>query len=273
MSYGYLIFRNNSTRTEEISFSPENLGESDFAIIWDPVDDDYYAYNYLRNPDTGLLSRSPIIQNSSEISDFNKLTDKFLSHPNSNFELYPLFLALSSFGNNSNARAVFWEKVKLNAPRWLTRPWIDTIEAWCKTAKFGVVDEPPVYNSQFLTISQSQRFESIEYEIVVGGYISVPHRLKINEVPTRPVKYGFYLVCKTKEYGFSVGDRLDNSFVTGAAGNATKGDGITVISTSTEIKARFSNQSTKTFAAHHLVTGNYENLTNSNWKIVLWAEL
>lgn len=106
-------------------------------------------------------------------------------------------------------------------------------------------------------------FTSTEQTITVAGALVIPHGLGAS-----PSLVQARLICKTAEFGYSIGDETIIGFHLDASGAANSG--ISVVIDSTNIDIRFgSNALTVTLVRKD--TGATFHPTNANWKLIIKA--
>jgi hypothetical protein len=77
-----------------------------------------------------------------------------------------------------------------------------------------------------------------------------------------------YLVCKTAEFNFAVGDRLQVNSGMGASAGTTAG--VAVVATATSVFVRFISTNPQ-FLAIDKTDGVVKSLTSANWRLVVGA--
>jgi hypothetical protein len=107
-------------------------------------------------------------------------------------------------------------------------------------------------------------FTSSEQVITSGGSLSIPHGLG-----QKPKIITAYLVCKTAENGYSIGDEL--VVVVGSDDSYSFGYEYSMIRSATNLEIRFGSNPTNLFFMPNKTTGTRTNLTNANWTIVFQA--
>lgn len=110
----------------------------------------------------------------------------------------------------------------------------------------------------------TESFSSAEQTITLGGALTIAHSLS-----SAPELIKVYLICKTAEKGYSIGDEVDVSFLTGAD-NVSTFNGMSVVPDSTNLNIRIGDDNR---AIIHKTTGNLEGITNSSWRYIFkaWA--
>ena len=104
--------------------------------------------------------------------------------------------------------------------------------------------------------------ESAEQTITPGGSLSIAHGL-----PSAPKFVIPILICKTAEFGYSVGNivRADTPYSTSSLDD--RGVGIE-FSDATNLAIRYGSQN-PTFLQVNKTTGSTVGLTNANWRLIL----
>jgi len=116
-----------------------------------------------------------------------------------------------------------------------------------------------------VTPAITKRFESAPVDIVSGEQVDISHGL--GSVPKNAT---CLLKCVTAEFGYSVGDEvIINPATNDANGGASRG--ISTVLTATDINVRFGNYSSA-FSIINKGTGVAETITNTNWKLIIWAD-
>lgn len=112
----------------------------------------------------------------------------------------------------------------------------------------------------------SAYFQSAEQTITSAGALTVAHGLARS-----PILVQFYLICKTAENGYSIGDTIYHP--AGASNSASDALGVSCIFDATNINIRFGSNVTSSFTAINKGTGGSAGLTNANWKLIIraWA--
>lgn len=110
-------------------------------------------------------------------------------------------------------------------------------------------------------VSPDLEFVSAEQTISAGGSLTIPHGL--GAAPDRMPQV--WLVCKSAQHGYSVGDKISDIFLESASSIAR---GANVAVDDTNIKVRFANVSLP-FRIMSLSGGTAVELTNSSWRLVV----
>jgi len=128
-------------------------------------------------------------------------------------------------------------------------------------------DNPIAVFEQLGYSTTSRVFVSAEYAIGSGTSYTIPHGLSIAASDITKTDFEIFLVCKTAELGYAVGDivRFDSMHPTSAS---TAGVGIVVIIDSTNIKIKFGNNSPNGIYALSFATGAPTGFTTANWKVI-----
>ncbi|MGX7703802.1 hypothetical protein [Methylobacterium sp. Gmos1] len=104
-------------------------------------------------------------------------------------------------------------------------------------------------------------FESAEQAITGAGLLNIAHGLN-----AEPKLLYAILVCKTAEYGYSVGDRITVPLAFNGSNNATA---MAIVATSSALAIRYATGSP--FQGLHFTTGTGVTFTNANWRLILRA--
>ncbi len=107
----------------------------------------------------------------------------------------------------------------------------------------------------------SKLFESTEQTMSAGGTLSIPHGLA-----HPPIWWQFFCVCKSAEYGFSVGDIA----IPPMTANTTNGNGRGILATpdASNMNVKFTNDKV---AMYRKDNGLQALLTWANWKLIIKA--
>ena len=115
----------------------------------------------------------------------------------------------------------------------------------------------------------TKEYVSPEQTITAGGLLTLAHVLGV-----APKLVSLELICKTSEYGFSVGDRLQirhSLFSSSVSDNF----GVMVVPNSTQIRCRYGANGVAAFVEGDFSTGVQiaAGLTNANWRLIVraWA--
>lgn len=105
-------------------------------------------------------------------------------------------------------------------------------------------------------------FESAEQTITLSGSLTLAHGLGVE-----PKNVQFYLICKTAELGYSVGNKVHwgTQIFTNTVGSNT---GFTTVVDATDIRVRYSGGG---FVIPNFNTGTYAAITNGNWRLIARA--
>lgn len=104
-------------------------------------------------------------------------------------------------------------------------------------------------------------FVSAEQTISTAGTLTIPHGL--GSAPDRAPQC--WLVCKTAEYGFAVGDKVSVFLFVSSSANER---GAAIAVDDTNIKVKFANTG-NAFRGIRLDNGNEDALTNASWRFVV----
>ena len=110
----------------------------------------------------------------------------------------------------------------------------------------------------------SSVFVSTEQTLTPGALLTIAHGFG-----GKPKLMNAWLVCKTAENGYSIGDEI--FIVVGSDDTYSLGYGCVVIRDATNILVRFGNDASNLFFMPRKDTGARALLTNANWKIVFQA--
>lgn len=113
-----------------------------------------------------------------------------------------------------------------------------------------LIENPPVF---------TQYFESAEQAIISAGSLTIPHGLSV-----KPKLLQAVLICKTAEFGYSIGDEVEIGC--GLLFFASTNRGVTLLTDATNIRGRYG-LDTNVMLAHNFSTGQFISLTNANWRL------
>ena len=119
-------------------------------------------------------------------------------------------------------------------------------------------------NLTFQTPLFSESFTSAEQTITAGGTLTLGHSLS-----GEPKIVELHVVCKTSEYGYSIGDHLLINPAASDPGGANA-RGISALKDATNIILRYGLAAASIGAIRH-DNGQSVGLTNANWKLVVSA--
>lgn len=107
---------------------------------------------------------------------------------------------------------------------------------------------------------------SAEQTITSNGALTLAHGLGVAPSLVFPV-----LICKTAEFGYSVGDIIPAPLGTSTAGDDTRGASVEIGGT-TNILVRY-NTAGQVFSVVHKTSAGTVGLTNANWRLIMraWA--
>lgn len=107
-------------------------------------------------------------------------------------------------------------------------------------------------------------YESGEQTIMSGGPLTLTHNLG-----GRPQIISCWLVCKTAEGGYLVGEETPvNPAMNNDVSTVTRG--LSIIRTATQLQVRFASD-TSALNIIHAITGARFQITNANWRLVIEA--
>jgi hypothetical protein len=107
-------------------------------------------------------------------------------------------------------------------------------------------------------------------DVSAGAVLSAAHGLT-----SSPYKFGGYIECTTSEYGYTVGDRITLESLSGIQTGGTDDTGaVNVWANSTSVGVTFAKLNNAS-ALKIWRKDTYEkiDLTEANWKVMLWAEV
>jgi len=109
-------------------------------------------------------------------------------------------------------------------------------------------------------------FESAEQTITAGGPLTIAHGLGVKPKLVLP-----FLVCKTAEDGYSVGDIVPVNMADNTSGGGTN-SGQSIEADATNILIRFGTTAAS-YSYMNKSTGAGADITNGNWKFIAraWA--
>jgi len=112
-----------------------------------------------------------------------------------------------------------------------------------------------------------KEYTSPEQTITSAGALTLPHGLGV-----KPADILVYVVCKTAEFGYSVGDEI----IVNPASNdvdATNFSGMSIVPDTTNVNIRYGNAGSVIMIANK-TSGVFEGVTSPNWLLVVraWAE-
>lgn len=109
----------------------------------------------------------------------------------------------------------------------------------------------------------TKEYVSPEQTITSAGLLTLPHGLGV-----APKLWMRYLVCKTAELGYSVGDIVDVTHTQ----DTTSAWGLSIVPDATNLVGRYG-AFTGVFYVLHKTTGNPTTIANANWRLVIraWA--
>ena len=110
----------------------------------------------------------------------------------------------------------------------------------------------------------SGRFESAEQTITVAGALTIPHGLGV-----KPFMVQCELICKTAEYGYSIGDKLQVQNG-GFTSSGISQYGMSLVADATNIAIRYG----ATSGAYYILdktSGMVAVITTTNWKLIVKA--
>lgn len=110
-------------------------------------------------------------------------------------------------------------------------------------------------------------FVSSEQTITAGGSLTIAHGLSEEPTLIQP-----YLICKTAEGGYSIGDKYIFTGAYQVATASTVSFGASFVPDSTNINVRYGTFA-NIFSINNKTTGNTFNITPANWRLVIraWA--
>jgi len=108
----------------------------------------------------------------------------------------------------------------------------------------------------------SESFESAEQTVTPGGSLTLAHGLS-----AEPSHIQAFMVCKTAEDGYSIGDKV----LLGMCSGTTAARGVSLVPDSTNINVRFGSSATACTEVLNKSTGATAGLINGNWKLVVRA--
>lgn len=138
MTYGWLVFRNNETRTWEyyIGDLPIEVSEPNYAVMWEPEEDDYCPQNYLRDGET--ISRSVNEASPTASPDPDGMGAEMVARQ-APWELFALFSLIKHYPGNAggefwhpSVRQNCWALLKSQGLPFLTKPWVSNMERWAR---------------------------------------------------------------------------------------------------------------------------------------------
>ena len=112
-------------------------------------------------------------------------------------------------------------------------------------------------------ITQSQGmayFQSAEQTITAAGSLTIAHGLG-----RKPTLIAGFLICKTAQAGYSIGDEICIGFV-----DTNTNNGVTVVPDATNLVCRYGSAAS-TFIGLNKTTGASISLTNTNFRLILRA--
>ncbi len=112
----------------------------------------------------------------------------------------------------------------------------------------------------------SESYVSAEQTITSAGALTLPHGLS-----GIPKITNLFLICKTAENGYSIGNKVPINHT--GVGNTTANGGTAIVLDATNINVRY-NDTTKAFILPNFTTGSLVTaaaITNANWRLVVEA--
>lgn len=110
----------------------------------------------------------------------------------------------------------------------------------------------------------AEAFTSAQQTIASGGALTIPHNLSMT-----PDRWDVFIICVGAEHGYGVGDVIQIGAAHAQIG-ANQGRGVAVQADATNLHVRYGNNAAVFFQLN-FDTGAYQNLTNSNWRMVIKA--
>lgn len=109
----------------------------------------------------------------------------------------------------------------------------------------------------------AKEYTSPEQTITAAGSLTLTH-----ELGTTPKFLQRYLICKTAEHGYSIGDMVDVS----GTQDQSLGYGVSIVPDATNLGCRFG-ANASTFFVLNKTTGAPTGITNANWRLIVraWA--
>lgn len=107
-------------------------------------------------------------------------------------------------------------------------------------------------------------FQSAEQTITQAGSLTLAHGLS-----AQPKKYGIFLICKTAELGYAVGNE---TIINPGIGIPTDDGGVSIVPDATNLNIRYGND-TNVFAVVNKDTGTVTRITPANWKAIFRASI
>jgi len=105
-------------------------------------------------------------------------------------------------------------------------------------------------------------FQSSEQTITNAGALTIPHSLGVV-----PKKYQGYLICKTAEHGYSIGDEVR---IGDYDGSGLGGYGVSIVPDATNLVCRYGDSG---IIVIHKTNGSEQIVTNTNWRVILRASI
>jgi hypothetical protein len=110
----------------------------------------------------------------------------------------------------------------------------------------------------------TESYDSGDQTITSGGSLTLAHGLS-----SKPKLYKSFLKCATAEYGYSVGDEIEVAHLQ-EGGSTSANRAVVLVPDATNVFARIGSDG---LIVVHKSTGNRQNMTNANWRLIVraWA--
>jgi hypothetical protein len=137
----------------------------------------------------------------------------------------------------------------------------DAVELRCDGTGWQVVGESsaPPANSVF-----TESYDSGDQTITSGGSLTLAHGLS-----SQPKLYKSFIKCVTAEHDYSVGDEIEVAHLQ-EGGSTSANRAVVLVPDATNVFARIGSDG---LIVVHKSTGNRQNMTNANWRLIVraWA--
>jgi len=120
--------------------------------------------------------------------------------------------------------------------------------------------------SNWIVVDQKRTFTSAEQTITAAGALTLPHGLVV-----KPTDVRAYLVCKTSEYNYSIGDEVEVNLTYQSYSTSVLNLGASCVLDATNINIRYGSNA-NVFIITNKTTGGGGSITLANWKLVVRVE-